>query len=101
MRFFEAPGLTGESFYRTRRSELRATMLVLFGLSAALYAGATEIMRLVYGIRSDETVFGLSDYMYEVIKATILWALLGAVIAWPLGVAWERWHRARRRTSYK
>ena len=101
MKFFDAPGLTGESYYRTRRSELRATLVVLFGLAAALYAGVTEFMRLVYGVQSDEAVFGLSDYMFEVITSTALWALAGALLAWPIGVAWERWHRAHRRTVYK
>ena len=94
---FDAPGLVGESYYRTRRSELRATLIVLAGLSAALYAGVTEIMRLVYAVQSDEPAFGLSDLMWEVMKATIIWSVLAAIASWPIGTAWEKWHRSRRR----
>lgn len=93
---FQAPGLVGESYYRTRRSDLRATLIVVFGLCGALYAGAREIMRLVYAIQVDEPAFGLSDLQYEVIKAAALWVIGGALVAWPLGAAWERWHRSRR-----
>jgi hypothetical protein len=93
---FSAPGLTGESFYRTRRSNLRATMTVTAGVASALYAGVTEWVRLAHGLGALEPAFGMSDYQFEIIKAATLGAIAGALLSWPLGSAWERWHRAHR-----
>jgi hypothetical protein len=96
VKYFDAPGLTGESFYRTRRSNLRATLTVFAGLAAALYQGATQIRRLVFGIRILDPAFGLSDYMVQVIVGAAVGAIIGALVAWPIGYLWERWHRAHR-----
>ena len=96
---FDAPGLTGESFYRTRRSNLRATLTVTLGLANALYAGATQWLRLANGLRAEDAAFGLSDYQVQIIAAAALGAIAGAVVSWPLGSVWERWHRSRRSPS--
>ena len=47
---FSAPGLTGESYYRTKRSNLSATLIVVFGLASALYAGVAQWTRLAHGL---------------------------------------------------
>lgn len=70
MRWWPAPGLTGESFYRTRRSELTATLAVAGGIAAALYIGATRIMKLV-GIPSLGPELGMSEYMFDVILGAL------------------------------
>lgn len=93
--WFDAPGLTGESYYRTRRSDLTAVMTVCAGLIGALYAGVTEVMRLV-GVRALGPAVSLSDYMVEVIFAAAVGAVAGAMVSWPVGAMWERWHRAQR-----
>ena len=97
MRFFQAKGLTGESYYRSRRSDLSGTLTVLSGIAFALYAGVAEVLRLVNGVRRDDPAYGLSDYMVEIIKATIVGAVLGALFAALIGRVWERRHRARRK----
>ena len=97
MRFFQAKGLTGESYYRSRRSDLSGTLTVLSGITFALYAGVAEVLRLVNGVRRDDPAYGLSDYMVEIIKATIVGAVLGALVAALVGRIWERRHRARRK----
>ncbi|HET9454020.1 MAG TPA: hypothetical protein VFO66_07045 [Gemmatimonadaceae bacterium] len=89
------PGLTGESYYRTRRSELTATLVVTGGVAAALYTGATRLMKLV-GIPSLGPELGMSDYMVDVILGAASGAIAGALAAWVLGALWERWHRRRR-----
>ena len=96
-RFFQAKGLTGESWYRTRRAELSGTVTVLSGVAFALYAGTAEVLRLVNGLRRDDPAYGLSDYMVEVIKGAIVGAIIGALIAELSGRIWERRHRARRK----
>ena len=95
MRWWHAPGLTGESFYRTRRSELTATLAVTGGIAAALYMGATRLMKLV-GIPSLGPELGMSDYMVDVILGALAGSVAGALVAWVLGEFWERWHRRRR-----
>jgi pilus assembly protein TadC len=99
MRWFEAKGLTGESYYRTRRADVSGTLTVLFGVAFALYAGAAEVLRLVNGVRRFDPAYGLSDYMVEVIKAAIVGAVLGALVAELSGRIWERRHRARRKAQ--
>ena len=96
---FSAPGLTGESYYRTRRSNLEATLMVVFGVASALYAGVTDWTRLAHGLGALEPAFALSDYQLEVIKAAVLGAAAGVVVAKLVGFVWERWHRARRSLS--
>jgi pilus assembly protein TadC len=97
MKLFQAKGLTGESWYRTRRADFAGTTTVLFGLAFALYAGVAEVMRLVGGVRRVDPAYGLSNYMVEVIKATIVGAVLGALVAELFGRIWERRHRERRK----
>ena len=99
MRFFDVPGLTGESFYRTRRSNFSATLTVAFGLASAVYAGVINWTRLAHGLGALEPAFAMSDYQVEIIKAAVLGAITGALVAWLLGYVWERWHRARRGLS--
>lgn len=99
MKLFQARGLTGESYYRTRRADLAATLTVLGGVTLALYAGTAKVLRLVNGLRRDDPAYGLSDYMVEVIKAAIIGAVLGALVAELAGRVWERRHRARRKTQ--
>ena len=95
-RLFAAPGLTGESYYRTRRADLRGTLVVLCGIAAALYIGATDVMRLV-GIPSLGPTLGMSDYMFTVIVYAAGGAIAGAIVSWPVGGLWEIWHRRRRK----
>lgn len=95
MRWWDAPGLTGESFYRTRRSELTATLAVTGGIAAALSAGATRLIKLV-GIPSLGPELGMSEYMTDVILGAFAGAIAGALAAWVIGALWERWHRRRR-----
>lgn len=96
MRLFEAPGLVGESYYQTRRSALRAVLLVLFGLAAALYTGATRLMKMV-GMSSLGPELGMSEYLFDVIVSAAMGAFAGALVSWPAGALWESWHRRRRR----
>lgn len=95
MRWWDAPGLTGESYYRTRRSELTATLAVTGGIAAALYAGATRLLKLV-GIPSLGPELGMSEYMTDVVLGAASGAIGGALTAWVIGELWERWHRRRR-----
>lgn len=97
MKLFEARGLTGESWYRTRRSELSGTLTVASGVAFALYAGTAEVLRLVNGVRRDDPAYGLSDYMLAVIKGAIVGAIVGALVAELAGRIWERRHRASRK----
>ena len=97
MKLFQARGLTGESYYRTRRADMSGTITVLFSVAFALYAGAAEVLRLVNGLIRDDPAYGLSDYMVEVIKGAIIGAVLGALVAQLAGRIWERRHRAKRK----
>jgi hypothetical protein len=97
MKLFEAKGLSGESYYRTRRADVSGTLTVLVGVAFALYAGAAEVLRLVQGVRRNDPGYGLSDYMIEVIKGAIVGAVLGFLFAELGGRIWERRHRARRK----
>ena len=96
MTWWDAPGLTGESFYRTRRSELTAALAVTGGVAAALYMGATRLMKLV-GIPSLGPELGMSEYMFDVILGAVAGAVAGGLAAWVFGEIWERWHRRRRK----
>jgi hypothetical protein len=95
-KLFRAPGLTGESYYRDRRADLRAFLVIATGLAFSLYSGATQIRRLALGVRMRAPEYGLSEYMVEVIIGAALGAVVGLLLSWPLGYVWERWHRRRR-----
>jgi hypothetical protein len=100
MRFLQAPGLTGESFYRTRQSDLRAFLVVLGGISGALYAGVTRLAKIV-GVPSLGPELGLSEYMVEIILGATVGALAGLAAGILTGGFWELWHRRRRLRSAK
>ena len=92
---FSAPGLTGESYYRTRQSDLRAFLVVLGGISGALYTGATRLGKII-GIPSLGPELGLSEYMVEIMIGAATGALSGLALGILAGGFWEIWHRRRR-----
>ena len=85
-----------ESFYRPRRNDLAAGFAIGTGILLALAQGARTWLLIVRGVRRLDPARGLWNFMVVVVEAAVVGAVAGALIGWAIGLAWERWHRARR-----
>lgn len=96
MRLFAIQQRRPESYYRTRRDDFTAGMTIGCGIFAALLRGAQYWLLIVRGVRRLDPARGLFAFMWVVVKAACVGAIVGFAIGWTLGVAWEHWHRRRR-----
>lgn len=85
-----------ESYYKPRRDDLAAGTAIAAGILAALSRGAQQWLLIVRGVRRLDPARGLFAFMWVVVKAALLGALVGFVLGWIAGYLWERWHRWRR-----
>lgn len=85
-----------ESYYRPRRDDLAAGLAIATGILAALARGAQQWLLIVRGVRRLDPARGLFAFMWVVVKAALLGALVGFALGWIAGFLWERWHRWRR-----
>jgi hypothetical protein len=85
-----------ESYYRPRREDFAAGMTIAFGIFAALLRGAQQWLLIVRGVRRLDPARGLFAYMWIVLKAAFVGAVVGYILGWSLGFLWEHWHRRRR-----
>jgi hypothetical protein len=85
-----------ESYYHGRRDDFTAGMTIAAGIFAALARGAQQWLLIVRGVRRLDPARGLFAFMWVVVKAACVGALIGFAIGWMLGFLWEVWHRRRR-----
>ena len=85
-----------ESYYQTRRDDFAAGMAIGAGILAALTRGAQYWLLIVRGVRRLDPARGLWAFMWVVLKAAFIGALIGFALGWIAGFFWERWHRWRR-----
>lgn len=85
-----------ESYYRPRRDDLAAGVTIAAGILAALAQGARHWLLIVRGVRRLDPAHGLWSFIWVVLKAACVGALIGFAIGWTLGYVWELWHRRRR-----
>jgi hypothetical protein len=85
-----------ESYYRTRRDDFTAGMTIAGGIFAALVRGAQQWLLIVRGVRRLNPAHGLFAFMWVVVKAACVGAIIGFAIGWTLAFLWEHWHRRRR-----
>lgn len=89
-------GRKPESYYRPRRSDITAFCAIMAGIFGGLWAGASQWFLLLRGVRRDQASRGLFYFEFTIVRAVIVYAILGAALGWTIGFAWERWHRKRR-----
>lgn len=85
-----------ESYYRVRRDDLTAGVTIAAGILTALSAGAHQWLLIVRGVRRLDPARGLFAFIWVVVKAALVGALVGFAIGWTAGLIWELWHRRRR-----
>jgi len=66
------------------------------GIFAALARGARQWLLIVRGVRRLDAAHGLFAFMWVVVKAAFVGAVVGFIVGWTLGFLWEHWHRRRR-----
>jgi hypothetical protein len=93
MRLFRPRPRRPESYYRVRRDDFTAGMTIAAGILAALARGAQQWLLIVRGVRHLDPARGLFAFMWVVLQAACLGAVVGFVVGWTLGLLWERWHR--------
>jgi len=96
MRLFAPRPRRPESYYRSRRDDFAAGLTIAGGILAALARGAQYWLLIVRGVRRLDPARGLFNFMWVVVKAACVGALIGFAIGWTLAFLWERWHRRRR-----
>jgi hypothetical protein len=89
-------GRRPESYYRVRRDDFTAGVTIAGGILTALLEGARQWFLIVRGVRRLDPAHGLFAFMWVVIKAACVGALIGFAVGWTLGLAWELRHRRRR-----
>lgn len=85
-----------ESYYQPRRDDFAAGTAIAAGILAALARGAQQWLLIVRGVRRLDPARGLFAFMWVVVKAALVGALVGFILGWMSGFLWERWHRWRR-----
>lgn len=85
-----------ESYYRPRRDDFAAGTAIAAGIMVALVRGAQQWLLIVRGVRRLDPARGLFNFMWVVVKAAVVGALVGFALGWIAGFLWERWHRWRR-----
>ena len=96
MRHLLKRGRRPESYYRVRRDDFTAGVTIAGGILTALSEGAHQWFLIVRGVRRLDPARGLFAFMWVVIKAACVGALIGFAIGWTLAFLWELWHRRRR-----
>ena len=85
-----------ESYYQPRRDDFAAGTAISAGILAALTRGAQYWLLIVRGVRRLDPARGLFNFIWVVVKAAVVGALVGFAVGWIAGFLWERWHRWRR-----
>ncbi|HKN68360.1 MAG TPA: hypothetical protein VJW73_18875 [Gemmatimonadaceae bacterium] len=85
-----------ESYYQPRRDDFAAGSAIAAGILYALIRGAQHWLLIVRGVRRLDPARGLFNFMWVVVKAALVGALIGFALGWIAGFVWERWHRWRR-----
>ncbi|HEY2375902.1 MAG TPA: hypothetical protein VGH98_07985 [Gemmatimonadaceae bacterium] len=96
MALFSSRPRRPESYYRGRRDDFTAGFTIGAGILAAFMRGARYWLLIVRGVRRLDPAHGLLAFMWVVVKAAAVGALVGFAIGWTLGFLWEHRHRRRR-----